>query len=967
MADPFDTAGIRRRVLSAWSESPGRFREDANAEEDYARGGYRDRLIIELAQNASDAATRAGVPGVLRLELVDGELRAANVGAPLSAEGVESLASLRASAKRDDDTVGRFGVGFAAVLAVSDAPRVVSQTGAVRFSAADTRHEVSAVQSLRSELDRRGGVVPVLRLAWPGEEIPPDGYVTEVRLPLLPGAEEMVRTALAEVSVDLLLALPGLARIELPDRVLLREDIDRDWRMVSRSGVVPRELLADRPVEERERGGWSVTCAVPIDGELDADQVVHAPTLTDEPLSLPVRVIATYPLSPDRRHVAPGPLADFISDRIAEVYASLLALLPSTPSLLRYVPPAGLARSPLDADIGDRVLRELQSASLLSTVDSELVRPAHAVVIEDATPQLIAAVDDLLEGLLSDEWSRRDLSTALTRLGVRRLSIVDLIELLATVDRPATWWRQVYDGLAEADRDRLESLPVPLADGRTVVSPRGALLPAEDLTVDDLPDVAAVLGLRIVHPDAVHPLLERLGARTASARSVLADDRVRAAVEGSYDADDPTPLVEAVLALVRAAGLLPGELPWLAELALPTDDGDWSPAAEMLAPASDLARVVVPDSPFAAPDPTLVTQWGDEVLAAVGVLSTFAVLREADVEFGADHDLDAELQWQRELRGRLPEGDVPPRVRSFVAVRDLELVRADAWPTAVKLLAALEDSVLEPAQVELYDGREVELPSYTRWWLQTHDVLDGRRPDRLRIAAAEELAGLYDVAPVDADVAALVGVRDSLEDVLADPTGAAELLQRLGDSRRMVVATVLADVYPRLAVALDEIDVPPPDRVRVLPDVVVPRDAVVVLDLPYLLPLLTAHVVPGGDEAVADLLDVSLASDVVRVGSVPSSGVERLWADVPGVELAAARCGGAVPAGSVVVRAALEVDGVAVTWWPREDVDHVVDDPAAYGRALAWRLDAWGQRAAAVEAFARPDDLRALAAEDAVS
>ena len=54
--DPFGTAGLRRSVLDAWAASPARFREDANAEEDYALGGYRDRVVVELAQNAADAA-----------------------------------------------------------------------------------------------------------------------------------------------------------------------------------------------------------------------------------------------------------------------------------------------------------------------------------------------------------------------------------------------------------------------------------------------------------------------------------------------------------------------------------------------------------------------------------------------------------------------------------------------------------------------------------------------------------------------------------------------------------------------------------------------------------------------------------------------------------------------------------------------------------------------------------------------
>ena len=99
--DPFGTAELRRRVLAAWAASPARFREDANAEEDYALGGYRDRAVVELAQNAADAAARAGVPGRLRLTLRDGTLEAANTGAPLDAAGVEALSTLRASSKRD--------------------------------------------------------------------------------------------------------------------------------------------------------------------------------------------------------------------------------------------------------------------------------------------------------------------------------------------------------------------------------------------------------------------------------------------------------------------------------------------------------------------------------------------------------------------------------------------------------------------------------------------------------------------------------------------------------------------------------------------------------------------------------------------------------------------------------------------------------------------------------------------------
>ncbi len=134
LADPFGTAALRERVLAAWAASPARLREDANAEEDFSLGGYRDRVVVELAQNAADAAAAVGEPGRLRLSLTTSDggavLAAANTGAPLDAAGVSALSTLRASAKRDDDgaAVGRFGVGFAAVLAVTDEPILLSAT-----------------------------------------------------------------------------------------------------------------------------------------------------------------------------------------------------------------------------------------------------------------------------------------------------------------------------------------------------------------------------------------------------------------------------------------------------------------------------------------------------------------------------------------------------------------------------------------------------------------------------------------------------------------------------------------------------------------------------------------------------------------------------------------------------------------------------------------------------------------------
>src|SRR4051794_23730342 len=615
-ADPLGTEGIRRRVLAAWSADAARFREDANAEEDLVRGGYRDRLLVELAQNAADAAVRAGGPGLLRLELTGDILRAANTGAPLDEGGVQGLATLRASAKREEaGSVGRFGVGFAAVLAVSDEPAVISATGGVRFSAAQTREEVTAVPALATEVARRDGAVPVLRLPWPVEGAPPEGFATEVVLPLREGARAVVAAALDALPAELLLALPGLAGIDVVTgaaerslRIVRTGGSARitdgagtmTWALAERSGELPAELLADRPVEERSRRAWTVTAAVPLDDEgrprpLPSGQVVHAPTPSDEPLSLPLRLIAPFPLGPDRRHVAPGAATDALVVEAAGTCADLVASLPPDPAVLALVPRVGLAGAELDAALCAAVLDRLRKTAWLPVAADPQARqtPDRAAALDDPTEDRVAALAGVIPGLLPADWSRRTDARALTAVGVRRVGTAEVVEAVRGVDRPASWWSGLYAALDGADREELAALPVPLADGRTAHGPAGVLLPDPGLPVHRL----GPLGLRLTEPEAValpaaRRLLERLGARPATAAAVLADPAVRAAVETSMDAvdnpldgaPDPEELADAVLALVAAARPEPGGPPGPADPPRPAGGGAGGPAGGRVRP-----------------------------------------------------------------------------------------------------------------------------------------------------------------------------------------------------------------------------------------------------------------------------------------------------------------------------------------------------------------------------------------------
>ncbi|PPK97347.1 hypothetical protein CLV92_104168 [Kineococcus xinjiangensis] len=709
---------------------------------------------MELAQNAADAAARAGVEGRLLLRLVPGTdggpatLLAANTGAPLDAAGVEGLATLRASAKRDDGTavVGRFGVGFSAVLAVSDEPAVAGRGGGVRFSRTGTlallEERCRTAPGLAAEVARRGADVPVLRLPFPvpasdPRAAVPEGYDTLVTLPLRDAAAAgLAQELLAGADDVLLLALPALREVvvELPGRPARRlADVERRWRTLRRSGRHSAEELAGRGSEDRSRPAWELTWAVPRAGEVAGPGVLCAPTPTDEPLPWPAVLLATLPLQPDRRHVLPGPATEVVLDAAARAYVDLLVESAADADdaagdgadadPLDLLPP-GVAASALDASLRERVLALLPDAPVLRAVAAVegvrlRVRPRDAVVLDGAAgddPAVLAALAPVLPTLVAAP--RRHLPL-LRMLDVARTSLADVVEELPTAGTAPAQWRRLYAALRHlgADpsaREALAALPVPLADGRVVRGPRGLvqLAPGSGVGEDALA-VLAPYGLRVVHPEAADELLERLGARAGGPWMLLTDEAVRTAVADSPDADDPDVLAEAVLELVAAhlpdtgaasdaAREVAQRLPWLGDLALPDADDELAPASALVLPGSVAARVLDP-AEVAEVHPDLLADWGPAPLLAVGVLADLGTARlpEVAVDAEAPEGADPEVElpaWEEYLEHLCSAGAALAEeagaaggllvATDVVAVRDLDLVRRGAWAEVVPALCA---------------------------------------------------------------------------------------------------------------------------------------------------------------------------------------------------------------------------------------------------------------------------------------
>ncbi len=901
-ADPFGTAALRASTLQTWRSSPTRLREDTAAESDLVTGGYRDRVLTELAQNAADAADRAHVAGELNVQLVGRELRVANVGAPLDADGVTALAALRASGKTSG--VGRFGVGFTAVLSVTDAPMLLSRNGSVQFSADRTRHEV-------------GGdvAVPVLRLLWPAPGRPVEPYDTEVVLPLREDVDAPALLAqLAAQAPQLLLELDALQRIIVGPQVVQRTQRELGGDL-SELQVDGRTWWQHR----RGRARWLVELA---DAEvvIAAPDVLHAPTRTDEQLSLPALLVADVDLAPDRRRLMPG--ASLAG--LAQGYPELVAAL-APAQRTRLVPLPGFPRSATDAALRNQVLTALGDYPWLPSAAGADITVRAAVVLDQESTALVGVLTDVVPGLLIAELSAAQHAPAISALQVPRLGLGQIADAVAGLDRAPQWWQRLYAALEplvhdRADVQELAALGVPLVDGRTVLGAHTAVL---------LEGVSATLpGLRVVHPGAAHPLLLRLGAVPTGAAQLLADPTlVRASTE--VDDGDAPAIAEALLSLVAAAGARPGEYPWLGELLLTDDTGELRAADELLLPGAPLIALLAADAPFGTVSPGLLQRHGAGVLRAVGVGWGFSVLSDPDAT-GPDHDLAEEAGWWDEQ---------PTAPTHVLAVRDLELVDPGAWPQALALLHAEPDTL----------AAITEPGGYTGWWLRRHATIGGLPLGHWRSPQDATFAGLLDEVPVSAVSAGLLAASQ-----VDSPAVAELLLERLADPARHPTPAVVARTHALLAAALtaDVLDLAQlrvPARVRAIDGSVVDADTAVVLDRAWLAAVVAPQRLVLGPlhsdaEALADVLDIGLASEQGG-GQVVGDATARAWAQVPEVVLLCAQLGAAVPAGQALEHPDLQVRFAgaqrSVPWWV-EGTGRVHVGPGGWPSALAHTLTSPG-------------------------
>ena len=228
------------RTLAAYRSQPSLIDEHANQEQDKARGGYAERQVVELVQNAGDQLTRSG--DRIKIFLTRTHLYVADDGCPIDEEGARALMFSHVSPKRGTEEIGRFGVGFKSVLAATDVPSIFSRSGSFIF---DRAWAASLIGSVAPDA-RDYPVLRVAKAADPRVEVSDDPILASfmqwavniVRLRLKDDAHDKIAEQIRAFDAAFLLFVPHVKRLAMvsdddtvPDRALCMQGREGQYKL----------------------------------------------------------------------------------------------------------------------------------------------------------------------------------------------------------------------------------------------------------------------------------------------------------------------------------------------------------------------------------------------------------------------------------------------------------------------------------------------------------------------------------------------------------------------------------------------------------------------------------------------------------------------------------------------------------------------------------------------------------------
>lgn len=356
-----------RKLREVYLLSPDRLIAEYRREREITRG-YHGREILELLQNAGDAAGEGG--GKVRIVLNSHGVVVANTGRPFDIGGVRSLqtANLSPKRQRQKTVIGDKGLGFRSILNWTDSPLIMSGDLGLAFLPEYAERVLNELQTASPELadsvakeqEHASGLI-VTKLGFPqiisdwkyhdwGHcggirliaeqclELRDEGFDSAVGMPFaFPEAHEEALRQIAELSPEILIFVDSIHSLEIETSgrenrktwsrsetngwlsVLENERPLGVWQVFTHEDTVP-EAHVDQ--EEAAQNAFRITIAVPKDDHSSSHRLFcYFPT--DVELPLPVICHATLRLDETRKHLTETLANRYILDQLAEQLAEV--------------------------------------------------------------------------------------------------------------------------------------------------------------------------------------------------------------------------------------------------------------------------------------------------------------------------------------------------------------------------------------------------------------------------------------------------------------------------------------------------------------------------------------------------------------------------------------------------------------------------------------------------------------------
>lgn len=429
------------RVLQTYRADPRRVEQDANIERSTFGGAYATRQVFELMQNAADALR--GDPGRCEVLLTSRALYVANAGAPVTVDGVRTLMASHVSGKRDEQ-IGRFGLGFKSVLAVSDAPMVISRTGSFIFDRAWSEQKLRE-QGLESEH------YPAARLARVID--PAHAQQEDVELAALmrwastvvvvPVARHLpvLQSSVQKFPAEFLLFSPQVTRLDLEDRStgharrvqakVTTGEVELDeagrrstWAVATRRHTPSSAALADGGYQAA-RNTVDVSWAMPVSGSRQRVGEFWAYFPTGDQTTLSGVVNAPWKLADDRSSLLEGRFNDeILVDVLPRLVAETISRVhgPDRPTAgIDALPARGKeARSYGDDRLNKPVMDAVAATPCIPSMAGKLRHPSRIKLHpEEATAEELMLWSQACPD--PEEWVHHDVQSPERRAKVLRL------------------------------------------------------------------------------------------------------------------------------------------------------------------------------------------------------------------------------------------------------------------------------------------------------------------------------------------------------------------------------------------------------------------------------------------------------------------------------------------------------------------------------------------------------------------